>query len=38
MNYDGWVEHLLAADLPYTPITVKNGRLMDIRAHRGASR
>jgi len=34
-NYDGWVKHLLAADLPYTPIGLKNGRLMD---HPRASR
>jgi site-specific recombinase XerD len=34
-NYDGWVKHLLAADLPYTPIRLKNGRLMD---HPRASR
>jgi site-specific recombinase XerD len=34
-NYDGWVKHLLAADLPYTPIRLKNGRSMD---HPRASR
>ncbi|MDQ3811856.1 MAG: hypothetical protein M3336_16360, partial [Chloroflexota bacterium] len=34
-NYDGWVKHLQAADLPYTPIKLKNGRLMD---HPRASR
>jgi len=28
-NYDGWVKHLLAADLAYTQIRLKNGRLMD---------
>jgi site-specific recombinase XerD len=34
-NYDGWIKHLLAADLLYTPIRLKNGRLMD---HPRASR
>ena len=34
-NYDSWVKHLLAADLPYTPIRLKNGRLID---HPRASR
>jgi site-specific recombinase XerD len=34
-NYDAWVKHLLAADLPYAQIRLKSGRLID---HPQASR
>ena len=34
-SYDCWVKHLLAADLPYAQIRLKNGRLID---HPRASR
>jgi site-specific recombinase XerD len=34
-NYDAWIKHLLAADLPYAQIRLKNGRLIE---HPRASR